>query len=370
MLTSGKNIAGMEYLKAALMFLPIFFYAPFFFSEVVNAPLRISHFFLLSACLFFTNKNYSRNDLSISFAMLILILLMIFSNEMGVAGFFTIGNYSLTMVFGWALSRYMATSRCRSEIVLALYVNFFYLSAICSSLSVFYFIAFGEFDFFGIKSDIYTHLVTPWGVLLEKNFGYLTVYRSFFFFREPVYIGVFSAINIFFIAPLIKEKSKSFIKVNLLGGFMSMSITFYVLLIAIYVYKNSKKLSNLFVFILLIAIIHISDIVSYSSFDDRVLRGKIFFDAIEAANVSHALFGLGVLAASEFDKGFSSGLLLCFFETGILGVALIMFIFFKLSQNLMLFLCFIVTSLVIDPARLPLFWMFAILASAKNLRRT
>ena len=364
-----SNITKVDYLKSAVMFSPIICYSPFFFDYWVYPPLRIGTFFLLSIYLFFSNKRYSKNDVQVFCALMMLAMLMVLRNSSGSLGLISIGNYCLTIFFGWSLYRYLATNRRRQEILLASYLGFFLFICICSILSVIYLVLFGEFDLFGFKSDIYSHLVTPFGVLFVKDFGSINVYRSFFYFHEPVFVAIFYAANIIIVAPLLKDNVRFFVRTNLLGGFVSMSMTFYVVLFALYI---TKKISSFFSFIATLIVtfcfsyfIQIVDILAYSSSDDRMNRFYLFTLAMDAANAAQLWFGHGILFDTGFDRAFNSGFTLSIYETGLLGTALQIFLLFRLSPNSLTFIFYIFAAAVVDPLRMPLFWFIVITASLK-----
>ncbi len=322
---------------------------------------------LCSSYLFFSSTRYSKNDAFIFVALLLLSILMVSGNSFGIIGLTSIGNYLLTIFFGWGLYRHLSRNARRADILVGLYVKFFFLVTICSLLSILYLLTFGELDLFGIKSDIYAHLVTPFGVLFTKDFGFIGVYRSFFYFVEPVYAGTFYAANIFLVAPYLKDKARFFIVTNLVGGFLTYSFTFYVVLLTLYMVKKIKSFFTLMVMLILLLIvtyfIQISDIVRHSSSEDRLERFDLFFMAMYAANIMQTLFGHGVLAITGEAKAFSSGLTLSIFEFGYIGTFLQMIILFALRPSFIILILFIFASSVVDPIKMPLFWFLIIITS-------
>jgi len=355
-------------LKAAMIFWPIIAYAPFFFTYWVHPLLRIGGFLLLSIYLFFSSNRYSKNDV-VLFLLLISLIPLLLLNAFGLQGLVSSGNYCLTIFFGWGLYRHLQHSRDRLPILLGLYVKFFYLVSIFSLLSLLYYLTLGEFDLFGFKSDAAAHLVTPFGVLFERRVGSFTFYRSFFYFVEGVHISIFYAVNIIVVAPLLKDKAASFKRINLLGGLLTMSLTFYVILFVLYGYK---KISSIYSFIavfvgvfFLIYLILIFDVASYSSVADRAGRFALFFTVMAEANITQLLFGHGVSFFKSLGhaKAFNSGFTLSIFETGFVGLVIQMIILFRLSPHFILFIFFILASNVLDPIHMPLFWFFIIITS-------
>ena len=359
--------AELGYLKAAMIFWPVIAYAPFFFTQWVNPALRIGCFLLLSIYLFFSSKRYSKKDVFLFCLLLMLSVLLVSSNTLGQQGLFSIGNYCLTLFFGWGLYRCLTLSRARIPILLGLYVKFFYLIAICSLLSLIYLLTIGELDLFGFKHHKNTQLVTPFGVHFKRQVGPVMVYRSFFYFVEAAHLGIFYAANIIIVAPLLKHKAASFKKINFLGGLLSMSMTFYVVLLVLY---GWKKVNSIFSFIavllgavLLVSVGQIIDVVSNSSSDDRIERFLIFFIVMADANISQFLFGHGVFFKTGFEKAFNSGFTLSIYETGIIGTALQMIILYILSKSFILIIFFMLAAAVVDPIHMPLFLFFMVITA-------
>ena len=172
------------------------------------------------------------------------------------------------------------------------------------------------------------------------------------------------------IAPLIRNKPKRFVVANLIGGVLTFSISFYAIMLILYLHANYKNNMRLVYITIIATFIDNIDVLSYSSGIERLIRAGIFLDAIDGANVFEYMFGFGVFAGSELYKGFSSGLLIYIFEVGFLAATLITLIFYKITQNKKVLWIFLLIGLVIDPARIPLFWLFAVLVSVKEIRHS
>ena len=365
------NIIKVDYLKAAVLFLPIILYGPFVFSTMVYPPIRIGAYLLLSFYLFFKSTCYFKKDVLIFCILFLLSIFLVSGNRSGTIGLFSTGNFLLTMFFGWGLFRYFSTSTRRAEILIELYVKFFFLVSIFSLLSVLFLLTFGELDLFGFNLNPlvnpYPYKVTPFGYLLEKRFGSITVYRSFFYFIEPVYLSIFYAANIFLIAPYIKVNSRLFFMANVVGGLLTYSYAFYIMLIALYIAKNLKShfilISMLILLFILMYYLQIIDVFLYSSYNQRLERLLLFTTSIETANTSELLFGHGVRTDPGFSMGFSSGLAVSIYELGIIPTVLEMLILFRLRPSFIIFVFFIIASAVIDPIKLPIFWFLIIITS-------
>ena len=354
-------------LKIFFIFLPVIIYAPFFFSEVVNPIIRIGYFFIISLYLFISNRKFYKDDLIIAVLFIVLIFLFYFSSS-SLEGLISAGNYCLTIFFGWALYRYLLASNQRKYSMLNFYVGFFYLVTIFSTLSLLYLLLFGEFDLFGFKDEIRSHLVTPFGVHFKRTiFDGFFLYRSFFYFVEGAHASIFYAANIVIVASLLKSGSSRFAKVNFLGGLLTFSMTFYAVLFILYGFKKTKSTISFFGVALLAFITFILlqsiDILSYSSSEDRTERFILFFISMDIASISQILLGHGIGFDGGFVKAFNSGLTLSIYETGIIGTIIQFIILYMFTRSSIVFVFFLLSALVLDPIHYPLFWFLIITVS-------
>lgn len=354
------------YFQAAALFLPIITYTPFFFTQSVNPFIRIGYFSIISLFLFFSWRRFSRQDLYIFGLLVLFILLIGITISSDIESILSAGNYCLIIFFGWSLFRYLSASKARKLALISFYETFFYIVVIFSFLSLIFLIVVGEYDLFGFKSETYSQLVTPFGVHFKRVIGDLTVYRSFFYFVEAAHLAIFYAANIIIVAPLLKDRKNKFVYLNVLGGILSFSITFYVVLFALYAFKKIKSFFSLVIIFLSIVLILIlilsTDLLSYSSSDDRIERFLIFFILMDQASLTQILFGHGILYDTGFDKAFNSGLSLSIFETGVIGTIVQLLILWILCPSLIIFVFFMLSALVVDPIHMPIFWFLIIVS--------
>jgi hypothetical protein len=321
-------------------------------------------FLCISIYLFFSTFRYTKNDLLILLLFCLLTMLYVTRNTAGLSGLTTIGNYLLTIFFAWGLYRHIARRKWVAFNLLELYSYFFYFVTICSIFSIFFFLIFGELDLIGLKSDIYQHLVTPFGVLFRKEFGPFTVYRACFYFVEPVHIAVYYAANIVIVAPLLKERQALFAKANLVGGVLTFSMTFFIVLVVLYGWVKSKSILS-FLSVLLMSgflalLVQIADVASYSSGLDRFQRFYNFYIAMDSANLGQLLFGYGVAHNAGFQQAFNSGLTLSIYQAGLIGMIIEFAILYRLSSFGVHSIFVLMSALVVDPLRMPFFWFFTV----------
>ncbi len=357
--------------KAPLIFVPILLYPPVMFTGQTSPSIRISLFTLLVMYLFFAAKYVSRKDMQIFFLMLVLSVSNLIVNFASPDSLRTAGSTLLTLAFAWALSRSANSNKRIKENLVKFYTNLFILIPICSLLSVIFLFIFGELNLFNIDAGGHeTYLFTPFGAILTKDFsGVVMVYRSFFFFDEPVYLASFCAANIFLVAPCLKERSNTFLIVNVIGGILTFSYLFFVLSFLLFFSKKIPAFSfkSGFYALLLVGLIMILsqvDLFSSSSLGERIDRINLFFAAMEDANLPQIVFGRGFMQETGFDRGFSAGLFTAIYEMGILGLAVILFFVSALSNKKRdISLLFFVGLLVFEPIKLPLFWTLVVVLS-------
>ena len=253
---TNLNKFYIGYIKASIMFLPVILYPPIIFATMVPPQIRIGGYLLLNLYIFFYQKRYFKYDIYIFCMLLFLSIIMASRNIFGTGGLLTAGNYLLTLFFGWGLCRYLSTSKYRTELFIGLYIKFFILISTFSVLSVLFMVTFGELNLFGLNYDLnhYDYKVTPFGLLLVKTIGTFKVYRSFFYFIEPLYVSIFYVANIFFIVPYMKNNSRLFFIANLIGGMLTYSYAFYMLLIAAFITNKLKSQFSITFLLLLLFI--------------------------------------------------------------------------------------------------------------------
>lgn len=356
-----------SFAKALLIFIPALLYPPILFTDKISSALRISMFVVLIFYFILATKKISKND------GLIFLLLMLFSvslvtvNIDRVDGLRTAGSTMLALVFAWAMSRATKENIWYRNLVINFYINFFKVVPIFSILSVFFLVLVGELNIFNVIAEGHDYWFTPFGAVFAKDFLGISVYRSFSFFHEPVYLALFYAVNVFLIAPSLKGKSKYFLILNVVGGILTFSYLFFILsLILIF----SKKMSDLsikgyslllFMAVSLIFTASQIDLFSSSSLSDRWDRANFFFTAMEDSNIFQLLFGHGFALETGFDRGFSAGLFTAIYEVGIVNLIVIfIFVLRMLSKKFYILLVLCTALLVFEPTKLPLFWILVI----------
>lgn len=359
--------AMSDFAKALIIFIPALLYPPIMFTDKISGALRIGLFILLIAYFFLASKRVSKNDVMIFLLLLLFSASLVPVNIDNLDGLRTSGSTMLTLVFAWAMSRAVKENVRYKNLLINFYINFFKVVPICSLLSVIFLVTAGELDIFNLYLEGSAYLFTPFGAVFAKDFLGVNIYRSFSFFHEPVYLALFYAANIFLIAPSLKEKSKIFLIVNVLGGVLTFSYLFFILsLILIFSKKIATHSIKEYSLLLLMAagfmiLVSQIDLFSSSSLSDRWERADFFFNAMEDANIFQLMFGHGFAVETGFGKGFSAGLFVMIYETGIVNLIVIFIFVLKiLSKKFYTLLVLCAALLVFEATKLPLFWILVI----------
>lgn len=359
-------------LTLALIFIPILFYSPLLFVGKVSGSFRVGIFFALVVYLFSASKRFTKRDLVLFSLLIVLIVNFTITNFMGfsdITGIQTAGNVILTISFAWALHRFMEWSEHNRNLIIRTYVVFFNFTLTLSILSIFFLHAFGEYDPFDLYDSAYNYFVTPFGVLLTKDFRWFDVYRASSFFSEPIYLGMFCAANIFIIAPYFKVRSNFFLAINIIVGLLTYSFFFIILSVVLFLLKvpalSFKFGQRLFLLTAILVAVPTSEIFSTSSNVSRSARAESFFEVIKDSDFLHLAFGNGFAANTGYDEHFSAGILSGIYEVGIINVIIISIILVLLSKSRKdVFALYLLSMLVFEPIKLPIFWMLVVTASA------
>jgi hypothetical protein len=358
-----------DFPKALLIFIPALLYPPILFTDKISGALRIGLFIFLVAYFFLASKRVSKNDVIIFLLLLLFSASLVSVNFDNLDGLRASGSTMLTVVFAWAMSRAVKENVRYKNLLINFYINFFKVVPISSLLSVIFLVTAGELNLFNVYLEGYDYWFTPFGAVFAKDFLGVSVYRSFSFFHEPVYLALFYAVNVFLISPSLKEKSKVFFIVNVVGGILTFSYLFFILsLILIFSIKITKISIKEYSYLLLVAVgLIILDsqinLFSSSSLSDRWERANFFFNAMEDANILQLMFGHGLALETGFDRGFSAGLFTTIYEVGIVNLIIIFIFIFVLkmpSKKFYIFLVLCTALLVFEPTKLPLFWILVI----------
>ena len=125
-----------EYLKVLVLFLPVLLYNPLYFRWFVQDTVRITLFITLCCYLFFRSLRFTNRDLVIATLLIAYSSLAIYTNFNNFLNLKVFAGYALTIIFGWALYRYLLENKKRVEMLITLYSKFFYLVVISSVIAL------------------------------------------------------------------------------------------------------------------------------------------------------------------------------------------------------------------------------------------
>lgn len=366
-----KNLVHKKLiLVSELIFVPILFYPPLVFVTIISRPLRVGLFILLTAYLLSISKRFETKDFIILIFMGGVLSISLISNHGNLSGLVTSGSLMLTLVFAYALGRAAESNNYIKEKLINFYINFFVLVALSSLISIIFFMIFGEKNVFNIdfgeKESGY--FFTPFGILQFKEIFSFDFYRSMFFFREPAFISLFYAANIFLVAPNINEKSKLFLVCNIVGGCLTFSYYFFLLsallLFAKYISTSFKSVFVLLLFFCLLSMFR-ADFFSSSSLYNRIYRLELFLWVMETVEFSKIMFGSGFITEPVGDQNFAAGITQLIYEIGIVGSIGVILITHLISslKNKSVFILFSTSMFVFEPIKMPMFWMILVILS-------
>jgi hypothetical protein len=294
-------------------------------------------------------------------------MMLVLINPSGLKGLITIGNYLISIFFGWGLSRYLYVNERRAEAIIELYIKLFFFIPICAILSILFFIIMGDVESLNIYNKAYDYLVTPFGILIPKDFVLIKVYRSFFYFIEPVFLAPFYVANIFVIAPYLNRKSRIFIVLNLIGGILTYSYLFAVMMVTVYLVRqvkfSIKAILLIFAGAILIQLLMLIDFFKHSSLNDRLSQIDLYYDILYNSDVLQLLFGHGFVVDSTALQ-FSAGAVSSIYEIGFLNMIFSTLIVIVLTKKTFpVFVIFLISMLAFEPIKQPMFWFLMVAMS-------
>jgi hypothetical protein len=322
---------------------------------------------MLTAYLLSISKRFESKDFIILILLGGVLSISLVSNIGNLNGLVTSGSLILTLVFFYALGRAADSNKYIKEKLINFYINFFIMVVLGSSVSTIFFMTYGEMNLFNIDLGA-GYFYTPFGILQYKQIFGINLYRSLFFFREPAFIGLFYAANIFLVAPNIKEKSKFFLVCNIVGGFLTFSYFFILLstllFIARYVVFSFKTVFFSFLFLSFLSFFAV-DFLASSSFYNRIYRLELFLMLMAWAEFSQIMFGSGFISEPVFDQNFAAGFAQLIYEIGIVGsIGVILFAYLTSNlKNKYVFILFFTSMLIFEPIKMPLFWTLLVVLS-------
>jgi hypothetical protein len=152
-----------------------------------------------------------------------------------------------------------------------------------------------------------------------------------FFFVEPAYLGFFLGFNLIFFYIKSKHFSTRFLYLNFVAGLLTLSLTFVLIAIFIFVLyflkRNRLKPEQKIIIYPTLSImlyLFLNNLFEYSSLIDRLGLLNQFLEHFLSTTNQSKLFGIGI-TKNEFNLGlnFSSGMIQDISEFGIIGLLLL-----------------------------------------------
>lgn len=360
--------------KGIIYFIPIFLYPPLQFTYVFPAPFRITLMVFLVVSLFLGSRNIVKKDLMISTLLLLLYVNFIVINISSTEGLITSSSVLLTFVLAYALGRGVAKSQKIKVRLIKTYRFLFLLIPLFSVASIVYYKLFGQYNIFPPYTEGYNYIYTPFGAMLTKSLFGIEVYRSFFYFIEPVYLGFFYAVNIFYFPKDYRKKVDYFLWANVIGGILTFSFLFYFLVILFLILKKNSVLDSVWkktIIIILLVVVYLGvDVMGDSSSSERLYRMSLFFGMMNEFSLAQFMFGHGFVTDTGVGKSFSAGLLTSIYEVGVFNVFLMVMFFGTISNNKSyMYTLLFISMLMFEPIKLPLFWTLMVILSVVDIEK-
>lgn len=343
-----------------MVFLYVIFQQPFIFIAFIPEILRLflEGLVLYSLVLITMSNRYTKSYILILFALSIFILMYLeksgsirqLLSSMNKIIFFVLFVKMLTNVN--TLFKYAKFGWITLWTVLS-FISIFSFLGYLSGIIDFKYLEFGDiyegayYTYFG--NNIFGNIIIKdFGIPLPRIVGYMFEGGQLaFFFGWNIIISKYLIYN--------PRWSKSFTAINIISGFLTLSMTFvvfmifYITLLFIKRIRFKKVVSVFFILIIFLSISLFmfkmsSDLglEQYSSFEDRMVRYAYSLNMFRNSSILHLMFGHGIRTFSnEFGMGINSGLVDLLLERGMILTFFMIFLFIKYSQYDFLVLSFL-----------------------------
>ncbi len=369
---SSSNKLEGKLLEPTLLFLPLLTFPPFVFYQFFPWYFRVIAL-LVAIILCFC----AQPSLILVFFSAIYFGIIFFRDFSDLNSFWTSCGYYLIIVYGICLYRFFSSiDDGFYRIYFNIYKNIFFVVPAFSIFALIYFELFGRTFFYGLGWDGYTehsyvYIETPFGLLIPKIFYGFEIQRSFFFFIEPNYLGFFYALNMLVASKLNIKKEKIFIVLNCIGGIITYSYSFFIILfLGLIIKKIYYGKIKAALFLVLIFLLLIYSAIENASWVDRIERAEIFLNNYLGKDILKNIFGFGYYNYSADDaKAISSGFLTSLYEGGFIYLILIfMSIKYMVRKNFILMFIFLMGFSVTELAKFPFFWFaFALISAHRKI---
>ncbi len=352
----------------------LFTLTPFIFADFVSSNFRTSVFFVSTFILAISTKRFTTEHTILIGVVSIWVIVTLIWEE---------GDYfyeklhqtiTVSSIYCWSIFLYRALEfSSSSRALLIRYYKFLTEGlAIFSLLSLAYYLLLGSYFFSLTIEGNYDYILTPFGVMLTKNFFGMEVFRVFNYFSEPVYASVLF-VGSFFIVQEKKGKYNTYRIITLFAGILLFSFAFYLLFFYFYFATRGKK-NHIGISILVISVIVIlvqgTEFMNASSMSERAMLLQTFLNEVTTWDGYQWMFGTSNLA--EQDIHFSAGILQIIWDYGFIGLMLYSYIIYLISfKNPLLIGAMFIASLIINPYICPIYYFMiaifgVILKSKKN----
>lgn len=339
----------------------IFTMTPFLFTEFATVNFRIA-VFLISALIFLrSTKLATIGHITIFIVLLIWVYLYLTTSDANNFDDRVHRIITTSAIYLWAILLHRSlwfNERIRT-VFITYYIKMTGLLAAFSLLSVAYYSLFGEYFFSLDLTNNYHYIITPFGVMIPKNFFGIDFLRGFSYFAEPVFGSVIFAGNFFISKQIVGDKLNLYRILSIAAGILLFSYAFYLFFFYFYLTMQRKKIKIWYVVILFVMFIVYSagvEIMSASSMGVRSSLVELFLSEVGGWGAFEWMFGMTNSSIEQIS--FSGGLMQLIWDYGLLGFMVYLLLTFVIcNQSYILFGAMLITTLIVDPSICPIYYL-------------
>lgn len=374
----------VAFIFSGLVIAYVVMYEPFLFVALVDSTIRIGLEFLILYFLLLLWFSQNRWSLIPASFLLIPVILVwfIFSNSLSAPGLVT--KLILLILGVKILPRHPTFIKflARAWVFLWILIS---LQAILSAIG--YYVGFVRFfdvdDYFPTQGIGYSYFNPLFGFATFRPYLGFDMTRVSGYLFEPLYLGVFSGLNIIGSRYLLPNKyAKAFSLLSLFAGLSSGSLAFFIFfaslgLVTLFgknylrkIQENGRSVLILLSFGVLFALVLMfyTGIGSASSLSDRIFRLGIGFDALRQSSISTLLFGnfnyshLSGIDMGVVNQGAANGFLTVLVQRGVLVFSILIGLLYKYSKrNKLLVVYLFYVAMLVEYFWWPAFIVYLIL---------
>ena len=375
-----NNICGLcfRHIVCSLLFLYIFIYPPSVFSIFIETSHRLIVETLTLIILVFYAQ--LKRCCSVPKDLVLLVVLVLFYWILSLDATTQVLSFFNKFIFFIFFGKVIHQDQRIFVLLRKFWVFIWFILAISAILACINFIL-KILPYSPLKFSGYMYQCNPLlGLVLPKNIvGFFVLPRYSGWFIEPGFLGFFFGANVFMANNLFLNGNKLrwFKRTNVIAGFLTFSVAFFVIFVSCYLYQivHKKKIMPkaiihllflLFLPLMIYLVVYIfknPDFMPHTSLIDRIWRFEGSWKIAINMNIKQMIFGLGIIPfQTALGGGSGSGLMDILLGRGLLLFSFVVSLVFRYTRhNFTLFLFIILYSLAFGFLWCPLFLFVVVL---------